>query len=320
MKPKHLVSLCLCLVLITLTSFYLNSFPWESELDSSKLVYYSSFFLLSFISYFFLSRLNFLNLQIGWAIFTLYPYGQALEEIVNLPDSFISSLLSVFPGIVGMALISIGFFTLHKEQLQKLTISQERGQRLQHEAASYKTQANRDALTGLLNRKGLLEELQPNCQSHLKLEQTLAVMFIDLDKFKPINDTYGHKVGDVLLQKIAQRLQHQVRENDLVARWGGDEFIVVLTHLTDAISTQHYVEQLSKAFDEPVAIDDVKHLVGSSIGVALCPTHSDRPNELIDLADKAMYEAKQSKGVKLRYATPIPNDAFQRNTAEQLSS
>lgn len=153
-------------------------------------------------------------------------------------------------------------------------------------------EAHHDALTGLPNRALLNDRLQQALLVAKREKKHLAVIFIDLDKFKPINDHFGHDTGDLLLQDVAQRIQDCLRESDTVARFGGDEFVVLLTAveaLQDALSV---AEKIRDSLNQPFAIHGQKLQISSSSGVAISPEHGDEATRLVKHADIAMYYAK----------------------------
>lgn len=155
--------------------------------------------------------------------------------------------------------------------------------------------AYRDPLTNLGNRKAFSEELQRSLELMQRQERCLALLYIDLDRFKQVNDQYGHDIGDALLISIAQRLQSSLRQPDHVYRLGGDEFTVLLTD-ADAESAMKLAERLLSSLGQPF-IDDrlVIDFVTPSIGIALFPQHAKQAESLIKAADIAMYEAKQQR-------------------------
>jgi diguanylate cyclase (GGDEF)-like protein len=149
-----------------------------------------------------------------------------------------------------------------------------------------------DSLTGLPNRALVLDRLRMALIRAQRNQLMPAVVFIDLDGFKVINDRYGHEAGDVVLQEIARRLSHTVREHDTCGRWGGDEFVLVI-ELAHADGIAGIVERTLASATEPVALRDGAVAVGMSIGVAV-GHGAERADELLRIADKAMYEAKRS--------------------------
>jgi diguanylate cyclase (GGDEF)-like protein/PAS domain S-box-containing protein len=156
-----------------------------------------------------------------------------------------------------------------------------------------------DALTGLANRKLLIDRLGQAIVSAKRRISMLAVLFIDLDAFKQINDRKGHATGDKVLMSVAQRLKEVIRrENDTVARIGGDEFLILLSDLTDRSNIETVIHNIYDSFHEPLVIDHsgLKIKINLSIGVAIFPEHGDSSDKLIHAADMAMYVAKNSPG------------------------
>jgi diguanylate cyclase (GGDEF)-like protein/PAS domain S-box-containing protein len=152
-----------------------------------------------------------------------------------------------------------------------------------------------DDLTGLPNRRLVDDRLNQALAQAERSEQLLAVCYLDLDGFKPINDTYGHAAGDRLLIEIARRLQASVRANDTVGRMGGDEFVLLLTGLENVEEYQVVLERVIEAINQPVAVDATPDAtVTSSIGVALFPQDATSPDTLLRYADQSMYIAKQN--------------------------
>ena len=131
--------------------------------------------------------------------------------------------------------------------------------------------------------------------------EVVALLLLDLDRFKQVNDTLGHAVGDVLLQQVAERLSDQVRREDLVARLGGDEFGILLTGIATAADAEVIADALLGALNEPFLLEGLRVSVGGSIGVAVCPVDSDHVEGLLRNADMAMYEAKARPGSAARY-------------------
>jgi diguanylate cyclase (GGDEF)-like protein/PAS domain S-box-containing protein len=151
-----------------------------------------------------------------------------------------------------------------------------------------------DALTGLPNRLLFRERLERSLKAARRsASRRTAVLYLDLDKFKAVNDTCGHTTGDALLQEVARRLGEAVREVDTVARLGGDEFAIVLHEVTDAEAPQRIAEKIIAAINEPVFVEGHHCHVGTSIGIAIAPDHAEAAAALVELADAAMYAAKK---------------------------
>jgi diguanylate cyclase (GGDEF)-like protein/PAS domain S-box-containing protein len=154
--------------------------------------------------------------------------------------------------------------------------------------------ANFDSLTQLSNRGFFETRLNDSIEQAKRNQSTLALLFVDLDRFKQINDTMGHKAGDDLLTTLASRLQSSVRKSDLVGRWGGDEFVVLLNSLATPNDAYRVADKIREAVLEPMTLSGVTLTVSTSIGVALFPQDADNKEDLLDRADAAMYQAKSS--------------------------
>ncbi|TVQ74049.1 MAG: EAL domain-containing protein [Chromatiaceae bacterium] len=149
-----------------------------------------------------------------------------------------------------------------------------------------------DPLTGLPNRELLMDRLTQAMAMARRDHHALAVAFLDLDDFKVINDSLGHEQGDELLVQVSRRLREHLREGDTVARFGGDEFLLLLGHLHKAQDVIPVVEHLQQAFSQPFTLGDTPVVISFSIGMAVFPHDSERPEELIRHADAAMHRAK----------------------------
>lgn len=152
--------------------------------------------------------------------------------------------------------------------------------------------AHHDSLTHLPNRTLFFERLAQGLALAKRNKTRLALMYIDLDRFKPVNDTYGHAVGDILLQQAAERMKHCLRESDTVGRIGGDEFVALTLNVSDEQSACLLAEKMRAALAQVFAIAGNEHAISASIGVALYPDHGTSEIELAKKADIAMYAAK----------------------------
>lgn len=166
---------------------------------------------------------------------------------------------------------------------------------LKHAQARLDYQAHHDPLTGLPNRILFESRLQAALLDATTDAQRGAVLFIDLDRFKHINDSLGHPVGDLLLKSIAARLKDQLRDIDTVARLGGDEFIILLPGLHNAADAEHVASKVLACFSAPFEADDHEFFTSASIGISLYPEHGNDVATVVKNADAAMYRAK-SKG------------------------
>lgn len=158
--------------------------------------------------------------------------------------------------------------------------------------AQIQYQACHDALTGLPNR-ALLDTFLPKTLAQAQRHQTqVAIAFVDLDRFKGINDTFGHGIGDQLLQQAGQRLAQCLRAEDLLVRWGGDEFIVVLAGITQAAEVVPICDRLIASLQPAFHIKDLTLHTSTSFGVAFFPDDGQDPETLLHQADQALYQAK----------------------------
>ena len=155
-------------------------------------------------------------------------------------------------------------------------------------------QAMHDALTDLPNRTMLFERLDAALGAAREAGLMAALLLMDLDRFKDVNDTFGHHFGDDLLKQIAVRLQHQISGDDMVARIGGDEFAIVLTSVADTSSVAAIARRILNSLEQPFVVEGQVLEVGASIGIAMYPTHAMDARMLLRHADVAMYAAKQA--------------------------
>ena len=170
-------------------------------------------------------------------------------------------------------------------------------ERKRHEA-ELEHQAMHDSLTGLPNRTLLSDRLGHAVAHAKRFGKPIALLLLDLDRFKAINDTLGHQIGDRLLCQVAERLTGPLRACDTIARLGGDEFAMVLSEVTDLASVEAVARRVVESLCEPFSIEDLSLEIGASIGIALYPQHAAEPERLLQCADVAMYIAKrEGKGV-----------------------
>jgi len=190
--------------------------------------------------------------------------------------------------------------TLHKqnERLQsEIDRRVESEQQLAH-------QANYDQLTGLPNRNLALDRLTQAIKWAKRDGKSVLTMFLDLDRFKQVNDSLGHAAGDELLREAAQRLQSSVRDSDTVSRLGGDEFLVICPEMTEQADWQQCAAQMLKVLSAPFYVGDHEFFVGASIGVAAYPQGGTEPQKLLKNADIAMYAAKERGRNRYCYYDP----------------
>jgi diguanylate cyclase (GGDEF)-like protein/PAS domain S-box-containing protein len=174
--------------------------------------------------------------------------------------------------------------------------------------------ANHDPLTGLPNRALCRDRLQQAIAQARRNGSGVGVLFIDLDRFKEVNDTLGHAVGDKLLIDFSWRVVHAIRDSDTAARLGGDEFVVVAPGVTSESDMRVIAEKIIRSLTEPFLIEDRELYVGASVGIALYPTHGDNVDDLLRQSDTAMYAAKTGGGNACR----LFDDELNRDRAQRL--
>lgn len=166
-----------------------------------------------------------------------------------------------------------------------------------------RTLAYNDELTGLPNRILMQDRLGHALRQARRTRNRIALLFLDLDKFKPVNDSFGHAVGDRLLQAVADRLKLTVREGDTVARVHGDEFVVILEGIDTPEPAARVAVKIVAALGSPFMIDEREIRIGTSVGIAIFPDHATDPETLLRCADIAMYDAKQGGRNGYRFFT-----------------
>lgn len=183
--------------------------------------------------------------------------------------------------------------------------------------ARLKHQANHDSLTGLPNRALLLDRIEHAIDHAHRNHSQLAIMFVDLDRFKSINDTFGHEAGDTLLVDVAGRLKACVRRDDTVARLGGDEFIIVLENLSHEEAVIKVAQKVLEEMESPFEISGRQLFITASVGISLFPRDGVDGKALLKRADDALYRAKDNGRKRIQfYAYHLNTQALERLTLE----
>lgn len=164
--------------------------------------------------------------------------------------------------------------------------------------------AQRDSLTGLSNRRHFEERLA-RALSQPAGRDGVSIVLVDLDNFKPVNDTYGHAAGDSLLVELARRMSAAVRDTDVCARLGGDEFAILVTQVHSPEEVEEIAERLRRTICSPIMVNDMVITPAASIGIATGSVHNDTAYDLLNAADSAMYEAKRLGGNNVRFSSDI---------------
>ena len=173
-------------------------------------------------------------------------------------------------------------------------------------------QAHYDALTQLPNRRLFRDRLEQTIRLSKRDHSSFALLLIDLDHFKEVNDTMGHDAGDFLLVDAAQRIQHCMRESDTVARMGGDEFVVILPEIDDRSSIERIARKIIEKLASPFLLGEEKAFISASIGITLYPNDAGTMETLMKNADQAMYVAKNLGRNRFSYFTPVLQENAQK--------
>lgn len=206
-----------------------------------------------------------------------------LDELADLSASFIAMDDAISQKIQLIEEINASLEQKIEQRTRELRLANEELTKL----------ATHDALTGLPNRTLLSDRLQRALAAAARNSGRMALIYIDLDEFKPVNDTHGHVVGDMLLKETAKRIQSCIRESDTVARIGGDEFMVLLPTIVAEQDAQVVAEKIRSAVGEPCQVAGEILRIASSTGIAIYPEHGTDEHSLVMHADAAMYRAKQ---------------------------
>jgi diguanylate cyclase (GGDEF)-like protein len=236
------------------------------------------------------------------------PLKQVLRDMhVGVFGEFVVSYmgLALFSVLVALSTETTGLWALvvfiaplafARQMFQRTHSLQQATEDLAERQAENEYQALHDALTGMPNRMLFQQQLAEAIHEAGRLSGSMAVMLMDLDHFKEVNDTLGHHFGDQLLKQIGPRLSTVLRDNDLMARLGGDEFGILLPDLPDRGVAVRIAERLLEEFERPVTVEGLALDVSGSIGIAIFPEQSDEAEALLRRADVAMYAAKESGG------------------------
>lgn len=180
--------------------------------------------------------------------------------------------------------------------------------------------AHYDHLTGVANKKLFEFTLENSLIQANRAGTSLGLILLDLDKFKPVNDTFGHPAGDSLLRQVGERISGMIRQSDFIARIGGDEFCIIAANLGDPKHLAPMVSAVVAKLCEPYVIDGITVTIGASAGIAVYPNDCSNGDDLIKAADDALYRAKQKEGGSFNFSSPdIENSISAQQNAGKLT-
>jgi diguanylate cyclase (GGDEF)-like protein len=217
-------------------------------------------------------------------------YEEVFKRVENFNDLFNILLFLVFI-ISGYLLVFVGISSTSKIiSLQYELKTVETQAKLQYYAANF------DNLTGIANRHNIMNQLDKSIEISNKNNYKFALMIFDLDKFKKINDVYGHLAGDKVLKYVAQIVQNVLKNTDYIGRFGGDEFVIIQQFINDKSDVEILINKIFEELKTPLIIDDNEILINISVGASVFPDDTSDLENLIHKADSAMYEAKRIEG------------------------
>lgn len=234
-------------------------------------------------------------------------------------DDELTDVSNEINGMLG-ALERSQLFLSKSESALKKAIEKLQDEVLEHEKTQEQIKyiAYHDTLTGLPNRNLLNELLVHSITLAERNNKCMAVLFLDIDGFKMINDSKGHGMGDQILQEVAERLLKTLRKSDVIARHGGDEFIVIIEELDNCSGVELIANKIVNCFQEPFHLENQDYFLTTSVGVAVYPADGQTPDMLIKNADIAMYKAKENGKNQYLFCTPVMKDVA--NETMELST
>lgn len=201
------------------------------------------------------------------------------------------------------------FSAMHELELENMKIQKETG-RLNEARLQMELYANYDMVTGLPNRRYFFEQLKKTVTACESNATKFVLLYIDLDGFKSINDTFGHETGDEILAVVGARLMHCIRDTDFVARLGGDEFVVIMLLIEDTSTALEMARRIHGKLQEVIIKNSVEYTIDSSIGIASYPDSGKDAETLLRNADAAMYEMKRSGKGRIGTYSPVAQQDF----------
>ncbi|MGI8520512.1 MAG: diguanylate cyclase domain-containing protein [Actinomycetota bacterium] len=311
----------LAIMLLGMLAGMLTVATYNAVYTQSQYYVINSVFVLLLLGLLVLNRLGFVYLA-GLSTVALTGVGslvligdQLSAAFITMPIPILiaSSLLAPWAGFIVAAIMIAAAAVFHVATLSLLTlmivaiIAYLFADSLERAYRESRYQALHDPLTDLPNRALFLDRLEQELTSAERAGRVVAVLFIDLDNFKVINDSLGHHLGDRLLVEVSWRIRNCLRSRDSAARFGGDEFTILLANLWDASAAIRVTERLLEALREPFVIAEHEVTVSASVGIALGNGDDARPSDLLRNADTALYQAK---GTKVRVCMAGRNTSY----------
>ncbi|ABE49953.1 MULTISPECIES: GGDEF domain-containing protein [Methylobacillus] len=258
--------------------------------------YYTGLVVMVFWTYTFSGLRFFYSTLVGILLFLVFNVMFLFLRPLPLLQVLIYDVFILSANVVG------GFASYVSEKQSRELFLREKD--LDNERQRQQERALHDRLTGLPNRELLLDRIEQAINFSVRNNQICAGLFIDLDRFKPINDTYGHLIGDIVLKEVATRLKYTMREADTLARLGGDEFFVLARDIGSAEAAEVLAEKLKRQFLAPIILDGLPPIrdLSASIGICVFPYRDASAVDVIRRADHAMYDAKRESRRSTSYA------------------
>lgn len=276
--------------------YFLYILP-PKEIVMIELVTELLFLVVCFFIFYSFSKLNVLSIKFGWAMFCFGLALDVLDEVAQTEGVIHKNAEDVI-SMLGITVVAYGFQKASK-RLQRLLNT------ANNASIQFESMAHTDKLTGLPNRTRFSAELSIASNAADTLNTRIAVLFIDLNKFKPINDKYGHDGGDMLLKAVGERIKSSTRQSDLLCRWGGDEFLIIQTGFEDVQAPVDLSNRILRSLELPFNIHDNHIELGAAIGYAIYPDDAENTVDLVKRADIAMYNAKNSGANLFRFDSSL---------------
>ncbi|MCY6483339.1 EAL domain-containing protein [Clostridium aestuarii] len=277
-SKKSIKMFSMLLILLIVLTFILIKMNLDIEVNDFFLEGICTIFAI--IAFDISLKLNIKYLSIGWALLTISFFSDTIDELKFIELGYlIENIFEEVFVVVGIIFIGYGFYKAIEEKEKLLQ--------------NFKDIAFKDALTNLPNRRIIKERVTLAIKEAKENDKKVGVIFIDLDKFKLINDTFGHSIGDYFLKKVSSRLKDVVRKGEIIARLGGDEFIIVLNDINGLKDVEDVAKKIIEIFKHPFILKEKQIHITCSMGISLFPENGEDAETLFKNADIAMYNVKE---------------------------